>query len=120
MIRLATKHANKSTFKYKIGSVIIRGNAILGVGHNEVNRYTSKWKQVWPGSLHAEESAILDALKKHSHDKLIGSTIYVSRVDQSGKLALARPCEHCQTVLRAFQIKTCLYTTPTGVERLEL
>jgi cytidine deaminase len=120
MLRLATKQAKKSSFKYKIGAVILRGNSILGVGHNAINRYTSKWPQSWPGSLHAEEAAILDALNKHNPDKLIGSTIYVSRVDQSNQLALAMPCNHCRKILRAFHIKTCLYTTSTGLETLEL
>ncbi len=120
MIRIATKHANKSSFKQRIGAAIVSKGSVIGVGHNEVNRYTSKWKQVWPGSLHAEESAVLDALKKHTHDKLIGSTIYVSRLNSAGELALSKPCSHCQAILKAFQIKEVYYTTPNGVEILEI
>ncbi len=120
-IRIATKQAKKSTFKQRMGAVLVsRAGFILGVGNNEINRYTGKWKQSWPGSLHAEESAILHALKKHSHDQLIGSTVYVTRIDAKGNQAFAKPCLHCQTILKAFQIKDVYYTTPTGVEILEL
>ena len=115
-IRIASKQANRSTFKYKIGAALVKGSSILGVGHNEINRYTKQWRQHWPGSLHAEESAILMALKKSGHAALIGSTLFVSRVTPSGELALAKPCRHCQAVLKAFQIKDVHYTTPTGVQ----
>ncbi len=118
-IRIASKQANKSTYRHRIGAVIVKGSVILGVGHNEVNRYNGRWRSKWPGSLHAEESAILNALKKSGLHSIIGSTLYVSRVSKSGELALAKPCEHCQAILKAFHVKEVHYTTPTGVEIME-
>lgn len=120
MIHLATKLASKSRFNYRIGAVIIKGGSILGVGYNSVNRYNNKWKQVWPGSMHAEEAAILDALNKRGHDKLIGATIYVSRINKNGIQGLACPCEHCMDVLKAFHLREAIYTTATGIERIKL
>lgn len=119
-IRLATKLANKSSFQYQIGAVIVKGGSILGVGYNKTNRYNSRWKAIWPGSVHAEEAAIIDAINKRGHDKLVGATIYVSRVNNSGTTGMACPCSHCKEVLKAFHLKEAIYTTNTGVERIEL
>ncbi len=119
MINHAIKQALKSRFNYKLGAVIVKGGRVLGCGHNETGRYTNKWKQSWPGSLHAEEAAILNALRKGGPVPLVGSTLYVSRVGRNGEVGIAKPCKHCQEVIKSFHIKEVVYTTPDGVAIME-
>jgi deoxycytidylate deaminase len=118
--RLAIREANKSVFKQRLGAVITHGKRIIGKGYNETNRYTSHWTQHWQGSLHAEEAAILQAVKKHGISELNGSTIHVVRLDKSNDMAMAKPCPHCQKLLRRFQVKKVLYSTKNGMEVMEL
>lgn len=82
-------------------------------------------------TVHARNEAILDT---HSRDKNgmfnvykrfpdshaearltrklgFGATVYVARVQKgNGELAMARPCECCQGILRAFRVKKVYYT----------
>lgn len=118
--RLAIKQANKSAFKQRLGAVLHKGSTILGTGYNATNRHTSHWTQSWEGSIHAEEAALLQAVKQHGLSKLRNSTITVVRLSKSGKLALARPCEHCQALLSKFQIKKVCYSTEDGMELMDL
>jgi hypothetical protein len=81
--------------------------------------------------VHAQNAAVLDTLKRDAWTKMnvyrrfpeshaeirltrklgFGATVYVARVRAcNGDLAMARPCECCQTVLRAFRVKKVYYT----------
>ncbi len=118
--RLAIKEANKSCFKERLGAVISKGKRILGRGFNEINRHQKHWTASWEGSLHAEEAALLQAVKKHGVAQLHGATIHVVRLSKSDQLALAKPCKHCETLLRNFGIKEVYYSTSDGMEQLVL
>ncbi len=118
--RLAIKQAKRSSFKQQLGATLSKGKRILGVGFNETNRNTKHWTQYWEGSIHAEEAAILQAVKKHGISELRNSTLHVVRLSKSGNLAMAKPCSHCQELLRRFQIKKVLYSTEDGMEILGL
>jgi len=39
-----------------------------------------------------------------------GSVVWVVRVSRNGALASARPCEHCQKILRSTGVKRCFYS----------
>lgn len=117
--RIAIRQANKSTFKQRLGATLTKGKRILGVGYNETNRNTKHWTQYWEGSIHAEEAALLQAIKEHGLSELRNSTLHVVRLSKSGHLAMAKPCLHCQELLRRFQIKKVLYSTENGMEQLE-
>jgi deoxycytidylate deaminase len=119
-LRLAIKAANKSRFKQRLGATITKGKRILGVGHNEINRNTKHWTQYWEGSIHAEEAAILQAVKQHGILELRGSVLHVVRLSKSSELVLAKPCKHCQALLQRFQIKKVLYSTKDGMVELVL
>lgn len=118
--RLAVKQALLSSFRQRLGATLTKGKRILGVGYNEVNRGSRHWTQSWSGSLHAEEAAILSAIKQHGISELRNSTLHVVRLSKSGHLAMAKPCTHCQELLRRFQIKKILYSTENGMEQLVL
>ncbi|MFA5758688.1 MAG: hypothetical protein WC942_04925 [Clostridia bacterium] len=39
-----------------------------------------------------------------------GGTVYVVRVKRDGTLALARPCKHCQGIMRSNGVRHCYYS----------
>ena len=114
--RLASKLASTSSFKYRLGAVIVKNGRVLSTGVNEL-RYTSAHipkKHIT--SLHAEQAAIVRLLRHL--DKLAGATLYVSRVDREGRSRMARPCKMCQDLITAVGIKKVFFTTENGVEQL--
>lgn len=85
----------------RCGTVIVRDGEIIGAGYNSPpadregeRRCTvekdSYHKKVTDKTccMHAEERAIMDALRRHP-DKLAGSRLYFIRLDESGKPARA-------------------------------
>ena len=48
--------------------------------------------------------------------------VYVARYSKNnGELAMAKPCEHCMNILKAFKVKLVVYSTgPDSFERIEL
>lgn len=80
----------------KCGSVIVKGNEIIGEGYNspplelESQRRCSVSKYYYDPKvtdktccMHAEQRAIMDALRKNP-DKILGSRLYFIRVDEEG------------------------------------
>lgn len=109
--RIATKEALKSTFKkHRLGAVIVKGNRILAVGHNQL-RPSSITKTE---TLHAEAAAILKLLKDNRLHDLAGADLYVTRFTRSGRIGMAMPCPSCQELIRSVGISTVYYTTDTG------
>ncbi len=50
------------------------------------------------------------------------SVVYVARYSRSrDELAMAKPCEHCMNILRAFKVKSVVYSTgPDTFERINI
>lgn len=82
-------------FRSRCGSVIVKNNEIIGSGfnsppNNNVLEYCKKdnlpadFKSDRTCCVHAEQRAIMDALRKNS-EKIIGSRIYFIRLDENGK-----------------------------------
>ena len=102
--RLAAKLSEKSSHKFQVGSVIARGNKVLGIGFNKVK--TS------PQSNHAFKTrhAELDALISCGLEDTRGAVCYVYRRLKDGNCAMARPCPSCETILKERGIKKVYYT----------
>lgn len=114
-INLAVKQAHKSTFKHQMGAVIVKGARVIAVGHNRINRYSRKVHQKWPGSLHAEQAAILKVLNQpNGLSTLVGAALYVSRTNADGGVMLAKPCKFCMETIKAVGISRVIYTTNEG------
>ncbi len=112
MIRIATKSANKSTYNYRLGCVITKGKRVLATGYNSIS-YCSV--NNFKNSRHAEMDAILKVLHKpNGLSSLAGATLYVSRITQAGRTALAKPCVKCMGLIHSVGIKSIVYTTPNG------
>jgi deoxycytidylate deaminase len=102
-LRIAKIESQKSLAPYKLGCVIAKKRRILGRGYN-VYKTHPKLGVGYHGFFHAETKAIQDALSR-GHD-LEGATAYIYR---EGGL-LAKPCVHCQKILKSFGITEFVYT----------
>lgn len=105
---IAVRMAESSEVSFRHGAVIVRGGSVLSVGVN-------KWKNVFPLdipcpeynpniSIHAE----VDALSRCADPR--GATIYIARVNKSGKERMSRPCIDCEKALIKAGIKKVIYT----------
>ena len=112
MLRIAVKHAAKSTYIYRLGAVITKGSRVIATGHNSISfcKINS-----FNNSRHAEMDVILKVLRQPDGlVKLAGATMYISRITQTGRQAMARPCKKCMDLIRSVGIKDIIYTTDTG------
>lgn len=108
---LAKKLSEKSTYCHKLGAVITsKKGKILGIGFN-TNKTHSRANTPFK-TVHAEFDAMLDA----DEDDLLNSVIYVYRQHRNGELALSKPCECCETLLKDAGVKTVHYTSSNGYE----
>jgi tRNA(Arg) A34 adenosine deaminase TadA len=118
IIRLACKEASKGIHKqYRVGSIIVNRNGnIISKGHNSLKSHPLMGPIK---KTHAEIAAI----SKLRVSEMIGATIYVARLNNNGKIGLARPCPICQRILREHGIKEARFTTGPkhniiGIEQL--
>lgn len=115
MIHLASKASKNSTYKHKLGAVLVKSGRILATGYNRVghrSRFAVPIEK--EASVHAEIAVISKLMKpKHVH-KLQGSKLYISRVRKNGKLGLAKPCSECLSVIKSVGIREIIYTTENG------
>ena len=100
---LAERESRKSVLRHQLGAVIKMRGKVISTGYNERRTHPSlgcgRWK-----SLHAESSAIYNALKKK---KVVeGAVLYVYR--KNG--LISKPCEDCQRLIKRFKIRKVIYT----------
>lgn len=107
-IKACTKQANKSSFKQRLGAVIVSGGNIISSGYNKVNCHSRF--DTYPESRHAEIDAILPLLNKGKLKELNGSIMYVTRTRKDGTLGMAFPCPDCLKVIKAVGIKRIVYS----------
>ena len=116
VIEFAKEEALKSDYKIKLGCVILDKNKVISRGHNykqkSVKSLTKKFLY-YEFSIHAEVDAIIKA-----RTDLKGMTLVVVRINNSGELMYAKPCEHCQMYINFVGIKKVFYSTKEGVVEL--
>jgi deoxycytidylate deaminase len=121
MIRHATRAASESVFhRARVGAVIAKGERVLSSGCNYIGYSRLLPNRPYPESIHAEQAAILQLLKKRRLDALVGSTLYVSRIGRDGRPRLAAPCSCCRTLIFSVGISEVIHTTNNGVESYSL
>jgi len=113
LIRSAARASLNSDYKLPLGAVIFRGKRILATGwnQNKTHNYASQYME-YP-YLHAEVDAILSA--RYRVD-LEGTSIFVVRLLKNGRLAMAKPCPHCQQACNDVGIKRAYWTTDTNYD----
>lgn len=100
--RAAIANAKKSSFRQKLGAVVVKNNKIVGYGFN----FAHSTGKLLNDGMHAEIAAINKTTARFRQ----GSTMYIARVMKSGNLGLAKPCRRCESVLRKMGVKSVCYT----------
>ena len=114
IIELASSQATKSPMGYRHGSVVFKGNNIIGAGYN--------WPAAPPTdehrrfSIHSER----DALKGLHGTQILGSNVFSVRVTKGGALANAAPCTGCRKLLKRKGIKNVYWIEDGEVVSLRL
>ena len=107
---IARKMAHKSSHtRARVGCVIARRSSVIGLGFNDGIKTHAKSNHPYK-SIHAEFDAVLSARGAD----VSGCTAYVCRVLKNGELAMAKPCVHCEAMLRKLGIKEVWYSTDEG------
>lgn len=103
MIRLAADFARSGDQKrsYFLGAIGVRSDGVVVMARNDMI-------QTPEPSAHAEARLV----RKLGKD---ASMVVVVRVLKgTGKLAMAKPCKHCQSALKNFRVKKVYFTTDDG------
>jgi len=116
IIKHASRISEKSTFRFKLGAVIFKGNRIISTGYNQNKSHPLPRRHFEFGTIHAEIDALL-----HSVQSVDGCDIYVFRKNRFGS-AMARPCSMCQEILREYGIKTAYFSikNPPYIDSIKL
>lgn len=109
--------------KARVAACIVYRNELISFGVNELKSHPMQAKfcrnedSVY---LHAEISAIKNALKVVTQDELSRSTLYICRVkfyDNTKRkmvFGLAKPCSGCFRCIKTFGLKRVIYTLDEG------
>lgn len=103
----AYTQALKSDMNFNHGAVIVHRGKILSRGYNYYhNNFNSNYKE----SVHAEVSAINNALKKIHASELKKCELVIIRVNRQGECLNSKPCCHCEQFIKKFNIKKVFYS----------
>lgn len=108
-LRLAIQQAvNSDNEKFRLGAVIFKGGRIISKGNNVSKRSPDIIRFSLSCGIHAE----MAALNKHKYarEKVADATIFVVRINKSGHLSMAKPCDECCKHLRKANIRQAIYT----------
>lgn len=111
IIELAIDEARKSPHRFRVGAVVYLRTDRLGWGHNEhLKTHTKSWHPF--KSIHAEFSAVMDALAHCGRDALLdnGVSIYVHRLKLDDSTGLSKPCQWCDIMLKQVGIRNIYWS----------
>ena len=106
ILNQAIEEAQRSDHKQRVSAVIFKGKRVIAIAHNAVrsNKIPYKFKN-FLGSSHAECQAIIKARRS-----LKGYDILVIRLNNTGDLMMAKPCEFCQNFIDYVSIRRVYYS----------
>jgi len=99
----AVSECMKSTYKQRLGAVVVYKGKIVGKGFNKVH---STGVPRLDGK-HAE----IEALNNTKARYRMGSTVYVCRLAKDGSLTLSKPCHTCYTIMKKLGVKYVYFST---------
>lgn len=105
-LQLAKEAALSSECRWRLGSVLIFGGAVMAISPNKV-RHHPRWMQVY--TTHAEHAVVSLA-----RDKAKGATVYVVRVGAKGDLRNSKPCEECLKMLYNSGVNRVVWSNTGG------
>lgn len=115
LIKRAVRTAEHSTYRWKHGAVVAKGNKVLGFAPNKFRN--APLVDEHNVSDHAERATLRELLK--SRDDLRGCTIYIARINKQGHTMISRPCPDCMKAIIAAGIKEIVYTNEFGSYSVE-
>ena len=98
---------NSEVYCASHGAVVVLRGKIIGKG---CNKYCLRNKMKNIFSIHAEVSAIQDALRKTPLDDLRKSKLVIVRVNNDGDIMNSFPCENCRRYIMEKGLKTVYYS----------
>lgn len=106
----------------KIAAAIVLKKKVISIGVNQkkTHPFQKKFgKNDLALCIHAENDAIIKALRNNSMEDLKKSSMYIIRVKKQSNtdkviFGLAKPCVGCQRSLAAYNIKNVYYSTDEG------
>lgn len=107
-LNLATQVADLSQCRQKHGCIIVKAGNVVAVSTNTFRNNPENVHEdhVTSGcSIHAEANAL-----KKAGAQAKGSTLYVSRVNNQGKVRYSKPCTACHLAISDAGVKNILYT----------
>jgi cytidine deaminase len=112
---------------HKVAAIVVCKNNVISVGVNQMKTHPMVAKNKhddWCETLHAETSAIINALRQIGSRKLAKCDLYVCRakvVDKNYQWGIAKPCANCQEFMEKYPLRSCYYSIEkTGkYEKLE-
>lgn len=111
-VKVAENASANSTYRHKLGAVIVKKGRVLSVGYNKPHKTHPKSNTRFK-TIHAEFDAILGC----NPEDLKGATLYVVRKAKSGP-NMAKPCDCCMELIEMVGIKRVVYSTHDGYEEL--
>uniref|UniRef100_A0A6C0IZU2 CMP/dCMP-type deaminase domain-containing protein n=1 Tax=viral metagenome TaxID=1070528 RepID=A0A6C0IZU2_9ZZZZ len=118
---IASIDAQKSNMHKNFGAVIVYNNKIIGIGHNHsidyytrTHNYINKERKILQ-NVHAENDAIINAIKNGNKKLLSKSDIYISRIlndydnYEEYNFQTSPPCENCRKLIEKYKIKKAYY-----------
>jgi deoxycytidylate deaminase len=115
------KEIEKSS-EQRMVAIVAYKSTIISVGMNSLKTHpmvAGAKCDDWCEHLHAETSAIINALRQTSSRKLAKCILYVCRakiVNGVYEWGLSRPCINCQKFIKKYPIRDCYYATEvTGI-----
>ena len=118
--KIATDIVNPVGGNARLAACIVYKNDVVAFGINQMKshpfqaRYGKNSDSVF---LHAETSAIKNALRFITIDELEKSTLYICRVKHHGQVlgfGMSKPCPGCFRCINAFNIPKVIYTLDNG------
>ena len=113
---------------YRLSAALVYKNDIVSIGwnQNKTHPFQKRFaKNEHALDLHAENSAVKNALSNHNHPDFIRKcTLYVLRLrhtshrDKNFLRGLAKPCCGCMRMISTFGIQKVFYTTEDGYDYL--
>lgn len=115
LIKRAVRVAQNSTYRWQHGSVVAKGNKVLGFAPNKLrNAPIVDQHNV---SDHAERATLRELLKVR--EDLRGCTIYIARINKQNDTMMSRPCPDCMKAIINAGIKEIVYTNELGSYSVE-
>ena len=108
----AVIQSHKSSYKQKLGAIVVFKGDIVGKGHNKVLGTGN----IRTDGFHAE----IEALNNCNASQRKGATVYVCRINKKEEIVMAKPCHACEVKMRKMGVKYVWYSKSGEWEKMVL